>query len=757
MSKSVKAYLGKDPYIFVSYAHADSKQVMPFIAALQKKYNVWFDEGIHYGEEWESEIVTHLENCAVFLYIITDNSLQSMNCKDEIYHARELQKPFINVLFNRDTTLTKEFKFRYGRYQMCLLYTFDSMEEAVDDLVRKSDWFESVRRTDIPETTDKTSSKTDSKYEDDAVCDSKCSDETESKVSAPSPYRREGDYIYFGEYPQTIKDDNVNITSRTDSRGYYQGSDGAYYAKVVATPYGDEYRFSTGEYLQNGATYYFKVEPIRWKMLGEKEGVAFVVCDCIIANRRYAASSNNYAKSEIRAWLNNEFYNSAFSTLQQGLIEITEVDNSARSTNPAENAKEWDDGKNKYACENTRDKIFLLSEQEVTTTAYGFSAYNEYGPTNTRCRQTTDYTRATGAYMNTDTDYYGNGWWWLSSPHYYYPFNARYVYDDGSAYNYSSVDDADGGVVPALRIRLIDKMRVETTTKSDSKSSSETENKVSTSKLYRREGDYIYFGEYPQTIKADNVNITTTTDARGYYLGSDGAYYAKVVATPFEIIFFEDKYNFSTGEIVQKGVTYYFKVEPVRWRILNESKSNRDAIILCDSIIANRRFDDDSNNYAESEIRSWLNNEFYNSAFSTLQQGLIEITEVDNSARSTNPAENATAFNDGKNEYACANTRDKIFLLSEQEVTTTAYGFSAYDEYGPTNTRCRKTTDYTRATGADMDTDTDYYGNGRWWLRSPGYNYSFDAMDVSSYGYVFNDYIVSITGNGVVPALRIKL
>ena len=53
------------------------------------------------------------------------------------------------------------------------------------------------------------------------------------------------------------------------------------------------------------------------------------------------------------------------------------------------------------------------------------------------------------------------------------------------------------------------------------------------SDLYTREGDYIYFGEYPQTIKANDVQITDTVDSRGYYLGADGEYYAKVVSNPY--------------------------------------------------------------------------------------------------------------------------------------------------------------------------------------------------------------------------------
>ena len=37
------------------------------------------------------------------------------------------------------------------------------------------------------------------------------------------------------------------------------------------------------------------------------------------------------------------------------------------------------------------------------------------------------------------------------------------------------------------------------------------------------EGAYVLFGEYPQSLKASDVEITETVDERGYYLGSDGA------------------------------------------------------------------------------------------------------------------------------------------------------------------------------------------------------------------------------------------
>ena len=272
---------------------------------------------------------------------------------------------------------------------------------------------------------------------------------------------------------------------------------------------------------------------------------------------------------------------------------------------------------------------------------------------------------------------------------------------------------------------------------------------TSTTNTNSREGNYIYFGEYPQTIKANNVTITNTTNEKGYYLGSDGYYYAIVSARPFQ-----SGYMFSTGASVTSGTVYYFKVEPIKWRILSET--NGELFILCESIIANHRYASNSNNYANSEIRAWLNDTFYNTAFNDLQKEIIQLTTVDNSARSTNPNNNATAFTSGNNSYACSNTQDRVFLLSEQEVTNSAYGFNAdYSNYD--TARCMQTSDYSRATGAYMNTSTDDYGNGWWWLRSPGCYYSSLARDVKYNGYADSSNGVSSPSYGVVPALRIKL
>ena len=275
------------------------------------------------------------------------------------------------------------------------------------------------------------------------ACDTDADGEDPRDDNGAAAYTRDGDYIYFGEYPQSLKAESVTVGTTADSRGYYLGSDGFYYAKVTADPWSSSYTFSSGAKVTDGTVYYFKVEPIRWRILTEDGTNALILCDSIIANKRYDDSSNNYKESEIRAWLNATFYNTAFSDLQKALVNTVTVDNSGESTGYSSNP---------YACENTSDKVFLLSYKEVTNSAYGFSS--SYGTYDTARRKTvSDYARATGAYMSTSSGYDGNGWWWLRSPHYDFSSLARVVHYGGSTgSNY--VLNTYHGVVPALQIRL---------------------------------------------------------------------------------------------------------------------------------------------------------------------------------------------------------------------------------------------------------------------------------------------------------------
>jgi uncharacterized repeat protein (TIGR02543 family) len=260
-------------------------------------------------------------------------------------------------------------------------------------------------------------------------------------------------YVYYGTYPQTVVDDSslissLNSLTSTNANGYYE-FEGEEYAKVLAHPFGNGYKFINGSTIQSHQTYYFKVEPIKWRVLEEADGTYTLLSEYIIDKQVFNASlenrtigdqtiyANNYEHSTIREWLNNAFYNKAFSTPEKGSILTTLVDNSASTTTSSTNP---------YVSNNTMDKVYLLSYQEARSSTYGFST------SSTRRAVTTDYARAVGASMNISTSYYGNCSWWLRSPHSNYSNNAHFVDNGHNIYNHNNVNRSDYGARPAIKI-----------------------------------------------------------------------------------------------------------------------------------------------------------------------------------------------------------------------------------------------------------------------------------------------------------------
>ena len=294
------------------------------------------------------------------------------------------------------------------------------------------------------------------------------------------PYERISEngkqYILFGSYPQTIKASNVTITNDpVDENGYYTGSDGEKYAKQVANPYetGSEYALSDGSYLTADTEYYFKVEPLKWRILSEENGQALLVCDVLLQTLAYqpdcsgnyidlssapagsyaaSAPANtyvaNYMYSNLRWFLNNEFLEKAFTEEESNIIPITNVDNSLASTL---------DSSNNYVCDNTEDKIFALSRAELTNTEYGFDSDPEVEDVDNRVWLVTDYGKATCAWCSYTTGYVGAGYAWSRSPYYasFYSANSAYFAGDGGRADRSThVKSTSAGVVPALNITL---------------------------------------------------------------------------------------------------------------------------------------------------------------------------------------------------------------------------------------------------------------------------------------------------------------
>ncbi len=280
-----------------------------------------------------------------------------------------------------------------------------------------------------------------------------------------------GDYILFGSYPQSKVTDASIISalggfdeSTWTSYGYYIEGQVSHYMYYIDKEYnGEKYRgvcftsyrpkycgssssASNSYQDDNGyvtsTVYWFKYEPIKWLIVEESDGKATLVADMILDAQQYdyeankeTFGNNNYAESTIRAWLNESFYNTAFNELQQAIIQTVEVDNSAEST--------FDDS-NPHACENTFDKIFLMSYVEAAT-------WFTRNPA--REKQGSDYAKSQGLYVNTSSSYSGNSIYWLRSPSNGSSNLTRVVSDDGSIDDYN-VFRTSSGVLPALVISL---------------------------------------------------------------------------------------------------------------------------------------------------------------------------------------------------------------------------------------------------------------------------------------------------------------
>lgn len=330
----------------------------------------------------------------------------------------------------------------------------------------------------------------------------------------PVRYTRDGDYIYFGHWPQTLERDENVVAKLNEMAGTpplprdnanpynWESHEGTTYMwqKIViynGTKYlgvqMNDYRASGIDALYDTITdngyyklnvYWFKYEPIKWRILMTNENSAFIMSDIaldffsmqpdrkseirddLLASYNNSAGvpdgiyANNWEYSFIRSWLNETFYNEVFNDLQKEIIQTTHLDNSARSCNPDEYPKYYgygeNAGKNKYAdqCKDTDDKIFLLSLRDVTTTAYGFNKdVNAEDPA--RNLQASDFAKFHGVSMgNTQKDYVT---WYTRSPSLAVGnqgYTTFVLYRDNKGVINSPNLVAEGGVVPALWITL---------------------------------------------------------------------------------------------------------------------------------------------------------------------------------------------------------------------------------------------------------------------------------------------------------------
>ena len=294
-------------------------------------------------------------------------------------------------------------------------------------------------------------------------------------------------------------------------------------------------------------------------------------------------------------------------------------------------------------------------------------------------------------------------------------------------------------------------------------------------------GDVVKLGSYPQSRVTDSTlisalnKIAKTWTSYGYYSGNDnvgsmakgdwmeysdftynGVKYRAVTFSQYRPYYTHT--SLSSGELHQKyngyytNNVYYFKFEPLKWRVLDPATG----LVLCENIVDSQAYSNTvyeygtdkngtaywndsahthyANDYATSSIRKWLNNDFYNTAFSAAEKKSILTTTLDNRAYSTDHS-----------EYDSETTKDKIFLLSYSDINNAAYGLSSRSN------RLSKGSDYAKSQGLYVDSD----GQSSMRPRSAGHD-SYHTSRVSHDGdlnhYIKND--INFTPDGVRPALR---
>lgn len=220
----------------------------------------------------------------------------------------------------------------------------------------------------------------------EGIYDSYCENNTDlDKYDGYFIDEKNEEYVYIGNYPQTgyaqdeLPEYVVNATFNNDG-----------YAKV----YGVEY-IRMGE--DNNYTYYV-YEPVRWWIIGEDEASYFLlsdmIVDCMPFHKSFTAAT--WDVSDLRNWMNDEFYNTCFSESEKAFVA---EHHTPKSDNYYRNFFSGEDSYNFVSC---------ISAADLTNGKYVFEGHSEDSVTALRMAAGTDYAVAKGLRVH-DNNY--ARWW----------------------------------------------------------------------------------------------------------------------------------------------------------------------------------------------------------------------------------------------------------------------------------------------------------------------------------------------------------
>lgn len=333
-------------------------------------------------------------------------------------------------------------------------------------------------------------------------------------------------------------------------------------------------------------------------------------------------------------------------------------------------------------------------------------------------------------------------------------------------------------------------------------------------------GDIIEFGNYPQTKVTDdnlikNLNaikknwtyfdflyqkLVPVSDEepnrkkRSDYQPEDIIKYADVEyggekyrAVAFDTALYkeysdDDRLSNSRFCGYKSSVTYYFKFEPLKWRVIDPTDGFVISINAIDARAFNEKIfyvpDEENRNnehyykdetcqefaddYGKCDLRDWLNGVFYDTSFTNEEKDAINLTECENSA-----AVRVNGYISYHRQFDFEPSYDKVFLMSSVEIGNPDYGFVNHVQKAD-NARIFGATDYAEAIG--MDSILSDIVNKRvvdeYWLRTPHTTLGYDGnTKIRSDSVVkagnnngFADLSRTVTNQclGVVPAMKLS-
>jgi len=282
-------------------------------------------------------------------------------------------------------------------------------------------------------------------------------------------------------------------------------------------------------------------------------------------------------------------------------------------------------------------------------------------------------------------------------------------------------------------------------------------------------GDVMEFGEYPQSQVTEEALVEELNNQElnwisyDYYSGngdygsavkSDYMKYADIEFSgeKYRAVMFtqyrpdQSEHDFENGSYMQQSngyavdIVYWFKFEPIKWRVLNPDTG----LVICETILDSQPFQNEvyykadefmfsahyadaeftipANAYISSSLKVWLEEVFTETAFSQTEESLI---------------------------YQNAH------LISIEESTNTDYGFDA-DKQAEDIQRMRNGSDYAKVQGLQIHEDEVGAGNSFWWLGDEVSIYQLESAVCYS-GSANRAIGVSCTYIGVCPAININL